>query len=200
MVTLLRKKGNIEINLPRSWEIIQTNCSHSQALVLRGLHYHLGQVDYWFAPRGMIRVALVDLRRSSPTRGVSQTLEIGEDNPMGIFIPIGIAHGFTSSAPAAFSAAIPEAPGNRACHRAYLSHGPRAIWQDTEKHLCPIICVRLPRLPCGRYRCVLGLLHLSHGLTVRDREREYGQIWNWEGQGPYLLLLHRLYEAEQAVQ
>jgi len=80
----------------RSWEIIQTNCSHSRANVLRGLHYHLGQVDYWFAPRGMIRVALADLRRSSPTRGVSQTLEIGEDNPMGIFIPIGIAHGFVA--------------------------------------------------------------------------------------------------------
>ena len=80
----------------RSWETIQTNCSYSQANVLRGLHYHLRQVDYWFAPRGMIRVALVDLRRSSPTRGASQTLEIGEDNPMGVFIPIGIAHGFVA--------------------------------------------------------------------------------------------------------
>lgn len=80
----------------RSWEVTQTNCSYSQANVLRGLHYHLRQVDYWFAPQGMIRVALVDLRDSSPTRGASQTLEIGEDNPMGIFIPIGIAHGFVA--------------------------------------------------------------------------------------------------------
>jgi dTDP-4-dehydrorhamnose 3,5-epimerase len=80
----------------RSWEVIQTNCSYSQTNVLRGLHYHHRQVDYWFAVRGMIRVALVDLRRSSPTRGASQTLEIGEDNPMGIFIPIGIAHGFVA--------------------------------------------------------------------------------------------------------
>jgi dTDP-4-dehydrorhamnose 3,5-epimerase len=80
----------------RSWEVIQTNCSYSQATVLRGLHYHLHQVDYWFAPRGMIRVVLVDLRGSSPTKGASQTLEIGEGNPMGIFIPIGIAHGFVA--------------------------------------------------------------------------------------------------------
>jgi dTDP-4-dehydrorhamnose 3,5-epimerase len=80
----------------QSWEVIQTNCSYSQAHVLRGLHYHLRQVDYWFAPQGMIRVALVDLRRSSPTRGASQTLEIGEHNPMGIFVPIGIAHGFVA--------------------------------------------------------------------------------------------------------
>ena len=80
----------------RSWEIIQTNFSYSQADVLRGLHYHLRQVDYWFALQGTIRVALVDLRRSSPTRGASQILEIGEDNPVGVFIPIGIAHGFVA--------------------------------------------------------------------------------------------------------
>jgi len=80
----------------RSWDIIQTNCSDSRANVLRGLHYHLHQVDYWFAPQGMIRVALVDLRASSPTRGASQTLEIGENNSVGVFIPIGIAHGFVA--------------------------------------------------------------------------------------------------------
>ena len=80
----------------RSWEVIQTNCSYSQANVLRGLHYHLQQVDYWFAVRGTIRVALADLRRSSPTQGASQTVEIGENNPMGIFIPIGVAHGFVA--------------------------------------------------------------------------------------------------------
>jgi dTDP-4-dehydrorhamnose 3,5-epimerase len=80
----------------RSWDIIQANCSYSQANVLRGLHYHLHQVDYWFAPKGMVRVALVDLRRSSPTRSASQILEIGENNPVGVFIPIGIAHGFVA--------------------------------------------------------------------------------------------------------
>jgi dTDP-4-dehydrorhamnose 3,5-epimerase len=80
----------------RSWEVIQTNCSYSRVNVLRGLHYHLRQVDYWFAPHGTVRVALVDLRRSSPTRGASQTLEIGEDNPLGVFVPIGVAHGFVA--------------------------------------------------------------------------------------------------------
>ncbi|GAB4537728.1 MAG: dTDP-4-dehydrorhamnose 3,5-epimerase [Anaerolineae bacterium] len=80
----------------RDWQIVQTNCSYSRANVLRGLHYHLRQVDYWFAPRGTIRVALVDLRVSSPTRGACQTLEIGEDNPWGVFIPTGIAHGFVA--------------------------------------------------------------------------------------------------------
>jgi dTDP-4-dehydrorhamnose 3,5-epimerase len=80
----------------RKWEIVQTNCSYSKANVLRGLHYHRRQVDYWFVPQGTIRVALVDLRRSSPTQSASQTLEIGEDNPTGVFIPVGIAHGFVA--------------------------------------------------------------------------------------------------------
>jgi len=80
----------------RSWEIVQTNCSYSKAGVLRGLHYHFRQVDYWFVPQGTIRVGLADLRRSSPTWGVSQTVEIGDQNPLGVFIPIGVAHGFVA--------------------------------------------------------------------------------------------------------
>ncbi len=80
----------------RSWDIVQTNCSYSQAHVLRGLHYHQRQVDYWFVPQGTIRMALVDLRRSSPTRGASQTLEIGDQNFTGVFIPVGVAHGFVA--------------------------------------------------------------------------------------------------------
>jgi dTDP-4-dehydrorhamnose 3,5-epimerase len=45
----------------------------------------------------------VDLRRSSPTRGASQILEIGEDNPVGILIPIGIAHGLAALTDAALT-------------------------------------------------------------------------------------------------
>jgi dTDP-4-dehydrorhamnose 3,5-epimerase len=80
----------------RNWDIVQTNCSYSRANVLRGLHYHHQQVDYWFVPQGVIQVALADLRRSSPTWSASQTLEIGDDNLVGIFIPVGVAHGFAA--------------------------------------------------------------------------------------------------------
>jgi dTDP-4-dehydrorhamnose 3,5-epimerase len=80
----------------RTWEIVQTNRNFSKAGVLRGLHYHHKQVDYWCVMRGMIRVGLADLRPNSPTFCASQTLEIGDDNPMGVFIPIGVAHGFLS--------------------------------------------------------------------------------------------------------
>lgn len=78
----------------RAWDIVQANRSDSQAGVLRGLHYHLHQVDYWFVVRGTVRVGMADLRRGSPTFGASQTIEIGDNNLMGVFIPIGVAHGF----------------------------------------------------------------------------------------------------------
>lgn len=80
----------------RSWEIFQTNRSDSKAGVLRGLHYHFHQIDYWYAPVGTIRVALADIRRSSPTYGATEILEIGGGNEMGIYIPSGVAHGFVA--------------------------------------------------------------------------------------------------------
>ncbi|HQY91453.1 MAG: dTDP-4-dehydrorhamnose 3,5-epimerase [Caldilinea sp.] len=78
----------------RTWEIVQTNRSDSRAGVLRGLHYHFHQVDYWYVPRGRVRVGLADLRRASPTFGASEVIEIGDHNDTGIFIPTGVAHGF----------------------------------------------------------------------------------------------------------
>ncbi len=79
-----------------SWERLQCNRSDSSAGVLRGLHYHFKQVDYWLAIRGRIRVGLVDLRRSSPTYLRSASLDMGEDNALGLFIPEGVAHGFAA--------------------------------------------------------------------------------------------------------
>ena len=80
----------------RTWEIFQSNRSDSKAGVLRGLHYHFHQIDYWYAPVGTIRVALADIRRSSPTYGATEVLEIGGGNEMGIYIPSGVAHGFVA--------------------------------------------------------------------------------------------------------
>lgn len=78
----------------RSWAVIQSNRSDSNAGVLRGLHYHFRQVDYWYVLAGRVRIGLADLRRTSPTYGVSQILEVtGEDN-LGFFIPVGVAHGY----------------------------------------------------------------------------------------------------------
>jgi dTDP-4-dehydrorhamnose 3,5-epimerase len=78
----------------RSWDVFQTNRSDSAAGVLRGLHYHHNQVDYWYVVDGVIRVGLADIRPSSPTYMHTQTIEMSEQNNLGLFIPCGVAHGF----------------------------------------------------------------------------------------------------------
>ena len=68
--------------------------SESQQGVLRGLHYHHRQVDYWHCGMGALRVGLLDLRCSSPTRGQGQVIELDQGRLRGVFIPAGVAHGF----------------------------------------------------------------------------------------------------------
>jgi dTDP-4-dehydrorhamnose 3,5-epimerase len=84
----------------RSWEIIQSNRSDSKAGVLRGLHYHFHQVDYWAVVNGKIRAGLADIRPDSPTYCATQVIEMGEENQLGVFIPAGVAHGFVTLADA----------------------------------------------------------------------------------------------------
>jgi len=80
----------------RDWGSVQVNLSSSQAGVLRGLHYHFHQVDYWFPVSGQIRAGLFDLRRGSPTEGAWETLVLDAETPAGVFIPVGVAHGYVT--------------------------------------------------------------------------------------------------------
>jgi dTDP-4-dehydrorhamnose 3,5-epimerase len=80
--------------IPDAREMVQGNCSFSKAGVLRGLHYHLKQADLWVVPSGRVRAALYDLRRGSPTRGRSEVMEMGDANPIALYVPQGVAHGF----------------------------------------------------------------------------------------------------------
>ncbi len=41
-----------------------------------------------------MQVALVDLRRQSPTFGMRNTLYVGEMRPWQVLIPPGVAHGY----------------------------------------------------------------------------------------------------------
>lgn len=58
------------------------------------MHFHRRQWDYWFALSGTAFVALVDLREGSPTELVTASFRLSEDEPAGLFIPPGVAHGF----------------------------------------------------------------------------------------------------------
>jgi dTDP-4-dehydrorhamnose 3,5-epimerase len=79
---------------------VQANLSTSAAGVLRGLHYHRRQLDYWTVVAGRALVALVDVRPvlADPTaRAQVETREMGEWETVAI--PAGVAHGFLALEP-----------------------------------------------------------------------------------------------------
>ena len=68
----------------------QTNLSFSRHGVIRGLHYHeRGQDDLFVCMQGTARIVLLD-RESSETF----SLDIGDENPVAVWVPGYYAHGF----------------------------------------------------------------------------------------------------------
>ena len=62
--------------------------------VIRAWHWHAHQDDHFCAIRGMIQVPLYDLREDSPSYGELNEFFLGEDNPILLKIPRGVAHGY----------------------------------------------------------------------------------------------------------
>ena len=68
----------------------QTNISFSRAGVIRGLHYHeRGQSDLFACLSGMARVVVLDRET-----GETMSVDIGDDNPVAVWVPGHLAHGF----------------------------------------------------------------------------------------------------------
>ena len=62
--------------------------------VSKAWHIHKTQVDWWYVPVGVLKVALYDTRADSPTKGVLQEIFMGGDHGYSIVkIPPGVAHG-----------------------------------------------------------------------------------------------------------
>jgi dTDP-4-dehydrorhamnose 3,5-epimerase len=77
-----------ESRLPKA--TVQTNVSFSRQGVIRGLHYHeRGQDDLFTCLAGTARVVVLD-RQS----GEIFTADIGEENPVAVYVPGHHAHGF----------------------------------------------------------------------------------------------------------
>jgi dTDP-4-dehydrorhamnose 3,5-epimerase len=74
--------------LPRP--TVQTNLSFSRKGVIRGLHYHeRGQDDLFVCLQGTARVVVLDRET-----GATFTEDVGDDNPVAIYVPGHKAHGF----------------------------------------------------------------------------------------------------------
>jgi len=77
-----------ESTLPR--RTVQTNVSFSRRGVIRGLHFHeRGQDDLFVCLQGRARAVVLD-------RGTGETFceDIGDENPIALYIPGRHGHGF----------------------------------------------------------------------------------------------------------
>jgi dTDP-4-dehydrorhamnose 3,5-epimerase len=87
--------------LPGSFglESLQVSAAGNYPGIIKAFHYHLEQTDFWVPCAGMLQVALVDMRKESPTFGRKNTLYVGELRPWQILIPPGVAHGYKVVSP-----------------------------------------------------------------------------------------------------
>ena len=70
--------------------IRQANLSRSRRGVIRGLHYHeRGQDDLFVCLEGTVRVVVLDRET-----GETFSEDIGDDNPVAIYVPGTRAHGY----------------------------------------------------------------------------------------------------------
>jgi dTDP-4-dehydrorhamnose 3,5-epimerase len=94
------RRGSVSEIFRREWipdsnQLVQANLSFSRAGVLRGLHFHRRQADYWCVVSGTAFVGLFDPRSGSPTEGAKAEMRLtAELGRSGLYIPKGVVHGF----------------------------------------------------------------------------------------------------------
>lgn len=76
----------------RRW--VQWNFSRSVNGVVRGLHFHRRQSDYWLVTEGRLLAALVDVRKQSATFREALCVELDAAQPQALIIPPGVLHGY----------------------------------------------------------------------------------------------------------
>lgn len=82
----------------------QLNLSRSRRGVIRGLHYHeRGQDDLFLCLAGMVRVVVLDR-----TSGETFHEDIGDENPVAIYVPGINAHGYEALTDALFAYLVTE--------------------------------------------------------------------------------------------
>jgi dTDP-4-dehydrorhamnose 3,5-epimerase len=72
----------------------QISAALNFAGTVKAFHFHLHQTDCWTPVKGMLQVALVDLRLGSLTFGRRNTIYAGVLRPWQVLIPAGVAHGY----------------------------------------------------------------------------------------------------------
>jgi len=80
--------------VPSEVNRLQVSITTSYPGVIKAIHYHFEQTDWWVPVKGMFQVFLGDLRERSPACGRINTLFIGDLRPWKLRIPPGVGHGY----------------------------------------------------------------------------------------------------------
>lgn len=76
------------------FEVKQINRSRLLSGGIKAWHLHYKQEDAWYLPpSSALFVGLWDLRKDSPTNGISMRISLGGGNSTILYIPRGVAHG-----------------------------------------------------------------------------------------------------------
>ncbi len=106
------RRGSLTEIFRASWDTaldpMQWNYVESEANVLRGVHVHVKHSDYLILLRGRASVGLRDLRRGSPTDGMTALIDMHGQELNAITIPPGVAHGFYFHEPSTHIYAVNE--------------------------------------------------------------------------------------------
>ena len=90
-------RGRVFEGWRESWTpfaVKQLTEGRAQAGVMKGLHLHYLQWDYWRIVTGRMLVGLYDARPTSPTYQESFSFEMNTEQPSSVAIPPGVAHGY----------------------------------------------------------------------------------------------------------
>jgi dTDP-4-dehydrorhamnose 3,5-epimerase len=92
------------------WRICETpvqwNAVRSKENVLRGVHVHPTHSDYLAVIDGHMLLGLHDIRRDSPTRGMSALVDLRGEDMQTVFTPPGVVHGFFFPVPTTYVYAV----------------------------------------------------------------------------------------------
>jgi dTDP-4-dehydrorhamnose 3,5-epimerase len=89
---VLRVGQGLAAHFPNATTQVSATVTYSG--IVKAFHYHLRQYDCWTVVKGMLQIALADLRKASPTFGRRNTFYVGELRPWQVLIPPGVAHGY----------------------------------------------------------------------------------------------------------
>lgn len=89
---LVRMGQGLPASFPK--ESTQVSAALSYPGTIKAFHIHRYQTDCWVPVQGMLQVALVDLRKDSPTFGLRNTIYLGAHRRWQLLIPPGVAHGY----------------------------------------------------------------------------------------------------------